>query len=133
MASSILVVRGFADNNPRGARRLTRLAASQACIRSIQWIGTMMQPCASPAWLRGGGPILDRGTMAMSGFGSPPPRLVICGLSRAMRTGHRNSAYLFHRRPLRRRMQPQALRHDAGFRQAPQHDEDLACEGDNHR
>jgi hypothetical protein len=40
----------------------------------------MMQSCASGAKLRGGGPILNRGSKAMSNIGLPPPRLVICGL-----------------------------------------------------
>jgi hypothetical protein len=40
----------------------------------------MMQSCASAAKLRGGGPILNRGSKAMSNIGLPSPRLVICGL-----------------------------------------------------
>ena len=39
----------------------------------------MMQSCASAAKLRGGGPILNRGSKAMSNIGLPSPRLVICG------------------------------------------------------
>jgi hypothetical protein len=39
----------------------------------------MMQPCASAAKLRGGGPILHRGSAAMLALGSPPPRTVIGG------------------------------------------------------
>jgi hypothetical protein len=39
----------------------------------------MMQLCASAAKLRSGGPILNRGSKAMFGVGSPPPRIVICG------------------------------------------------------
>src|SRR3712207_2110710 len=38
---------------------------------------TMMQPCASAAKLRGGGPIPHRGSAAMLALGSPPPRAVI--------------------------------------------------------
>ena len=37
----------------------------------------MMQPCASAAKLRGGGPILPLGMTAMSHLGTPPPRTVI--------------------------------------------------------
>ena len=37
----------------------------------------MMQPCASAAKLRGGGPILQSGLEAMSDTGSPPPRIVL--------------------------------------------------------
>jgi hypothetical protein len=38
---------------------------------------TMMQPCASAAKLRDGGPILPLGMTAMSHLGTPPPRTVI--------------------------------------------------------
>ena len=38
---------------------------------------TMMQPCASAAKLRSGGPILPLGMTAMSHLGTPPPRTVI--------------------------------------------------------
>ena len=38
-----------------------------------------MQPCASAAGLRGGGPILQRGLEAIGTLGSPPPRIVISG------------------------------------------------------
>jgi hypothetical protein len=38
----------------------------------------MMQSYASAAKLQGGGPILNRGTQAMSNIGLPPPRIVIC-------------------------------------------------------
>jgi hypothetical protein len=41
------------------------------------WVRTMMQPCASAARLRGGGPILDRGPGTIGPVGSPPPRIVI--------------------------------------------------------
>src|SRR5918998_5460599 len=37
----------------------------------------MMQPCASAAKLRGGGPSLTRGVEAIVLFGRPPPRTVI--------------------------------------------------------
>src|SRR5215213_7790321 len=43
---------------------------------------TMMQPCASAAKLRGGGPIPHRGSAAMLALGSPPPRTVIGDLPR---------------------------------------------------
>jgi hypothetical protein len=36
----------------------------------------MMQPCASAAKLRGGGPNLDVGMEAIGRCGSPPPRIV---------------------------------------------------------
>jgi len=37
-----------------------------------------MQSCASAAKLQGGGPILNRGSKAMSNSGVPPPRIFIC-------------------------------------------------------
>src|SRR5438128_604152 len=42
----------------------------------------MMQPCASAAGLRGGGPTLNHGAKAMFRDGLPPPRIVIGGPSR---------------------------------------------------
>ena len=42
-----------------------------------------MQPCASAAGLRGGGPTLNRGSGAMFGDGLPPPRIVIGGPPRS--------------------------------------------------
>ena len=48
---------------------------------------TMMQPCASAAKLRDGGPILPLGMTAMSHLGTPPPRTVIGTLSRLKRAG----------------------------------------------
>ena len=54
--------------------------APQTCIRwGPAGPSTMMQSYASAAKLRGGGPILSRGTEAMSNVGLPPPRIVICG------------------------------------------------------
>ena len=47
---------------------------------------TMMQPCASAAKLRSGGPILPLGMKAMSHLGTPPPRTVI-GDPSSVRTG----------------------------------------------
>lgn len=38
----------------------------------------MIQSCASETKLRGGGPILNRGSKTMSTIGLPTPRLVIC-------------------------------------------------------
>ena len=53
----------------------------------------MMQPCASAAKLRGGGPILHDGMEAMGSFGSPPPRIVIGSSSREP-DERRNSLFL---------------------------------------
>jgi hypothetical protein len=43
----------------------------------------MMQSSASAAKLRGGGPILNRGSKAMCNIGLPPPRYVNCSPSSA--------------------------------------------------
>ena len=51
--------------------------APQPCIRRVAVTRTMMQPCASAAKLRGGGPTLPLGMTAMSHLGTPPPRTVI--------------------------------------------------------
>ena len=48
---------------------------------------TMMQPCASAAKLRSGGPILPLGMTAMSHLGTPPPRTVIGDQSQAYGLG----------------------------------------------
>src|ERR671917_1202870 len=65
-------------SSPSGAdRRATSLYAVDPL-----GIGTMMQPCASAAKPRGGGPILHRGSAAMLALGSPPPRTVIGDLPR---------------------------------------------------
>src|SRR3712207_7995575 len=86
---------------------------------------TMMQPCASAAKLRGGGPILHRGSTAMLALGSPPPRTVI-GLAPRGRDGAPN--------PLARelvqpspsgRAQDEALRHLTGGHQLPEPDKKL--------
>src|SRR6266487_4413798 len=45
--------------------------------RSVRTV-TMMQSYASAAKLRGGGPILNRGSKTMSNIGLSPPRIVIC-------------------------------------------------------
>ena len=41
----------------------------------------MMQSCASAAKLRGGGPILNRGSKTIVHIGLPPPRSVNCSLA----------------------------------------------------
>jgi hypothetical protein len=57
----------------------------------------MMQSCASAAKLRGGGPILNRGSKAMSNIGLPSPRLVICGSGLDRRANRRTSVVLAYR------------------------------------
>src|SRR3954453_24115495 len=68
----------------------------------------MMQPCASAAGLRGGGPTLNHGARAMFRAGLPPPRIVIGGPSRL-----RGPAPKPSRGPLR------ASAHAAGRRATP--------------
>ena len=52
--------------------------ALHPCIRLAPCRGqTMKQSIASAARLRGGGPILTKGSMTMLRLGSPPPRIVI--------------------------------------------------------
>jgi hypothetical protein len=75
--------------------------------RSVR-IGTMMQSCASAAKLRGGGPILNRGSKTMCKVGLPPPRSVICS---SPPIGERTAEPLVSC--------PQASRHVAGRRSRP--------------
>src|SRR5215213_10666627 len=85
----------------------------------------MMQPCASAAKLRGGGPIPHRGSAAMLALGSPPPRTVI-GRPPRGRDGAPNLLTLESvRSSPSRRAQGEALRHLARGRQLPQPDEQL--------
>ena len=60
--------------------------APQPCIRWVQ-DPTMMQPCASAAKLRSGGPILPVGVKAKGLVGAPPPRTVIGAPSQACGQG----------------------------------------------
>src|SRR4051794_28993237 len=82
----------------------------------------MMQPCASAARLRGGRPILHRGSAAMLALGSPPPRTVI-GRPPRWRGGAPNPlAREAVRSSPSRRPQGETLRHLARGRQLPQRD-----------
>jgi len=82
----------------------------------------MMQSCASAAELRGGGSILDRGAKAMSVVGTPLPRFFIHG-----------SPSQQPQKLLRGRAQHDPLRDLAGGRQAPQRNQQLAGESQDHR
>src|SRR5262249_61054683 len=66
---------------PRGACHQARASRRKLVfVRSVR-IATMMQSCASAAKLRGGGPILRRGSKTKSQVGLPPPRSVSCSLA----------------------------------------------------
>jgi len=53
--------------------------APQTCMRQVEsGPEPTMQSCASAAKLHGGGPILNRGSKAMSNSGVPPPRIFNC-------------------------------------------------------
>src|SRR6266567_4711796 len=82
----------------------------------------MMRMTAS--WCRSArsDPMLDRGTKAMSVIGAAPPRFVIFG-----------SLSCRPKKPSRRRAQDDALGHLAGSCQAPQCNQQLAGEGEDHR
>ena len=114
-------------DGPRGARHRARPSRHKLVFGGSGRTRTMMQPCASAAKLRGGGPILHRGSRAMLPLGSPPPRIVIGGPPWTVRRaaeaslvpgppGHRS----------RRRAQDDAFRRLAGRHQPPQRDEQLA-------
>src|SRR3954447_12474568 len=90
----------------------------------------MMQTCASVAELRGGGPILNRGWIAMFRVGLPPPRIVIGGL-RSSVVGRR-SLMASLGSGSRRRAQDNPLRHVAGGCQAPQANEQLPGQSHDH-
>ena len=85
----------------------------------------MMQPCASAAKLRGGGPILFLGTKAMAQAGTPPPRTVIGDPSQADGLGPKLSGVFSDLRSLRR-AQNNAIRHHALSHEPPQGNQKLA-------
>src|SRR5262245_18175927 len=66
---------------PRGARHQARASRRKLVFGRSVRIATMMQSCASAAKLRGGGPILGRGSKTKSQVGLPPPRSVSCSLA----------------------------------------------------
>jgi hypothetical protein len=83
----------------RGARVWhTIVIVPQPCIRRVQRTQTMMQPCASAAKLRGGGPILRNGIESHCTYGTPPPRTVIRPSS-SVRTGLKPSGVAFSHPP----------------------------------
>ena len=66
---------------PRGAHHQARTSRHKLVFGRSVRIATMMQSCASAAKLRGGGPILRRGSKTKSQVGLPPPRSVSCSLA----------------------------------------------------
>src|SRR3712207_6979257 len=110
----------------RGARQLRCVSSRRELVFGRpRGTRTMMQPCASAAKLRGGGPILHRGSAAMPALGSPPPRTVIGGLPRERGGAPKLVARECVRSSRSRRAQDEALRHLARGRQLPQPDEQL--------
>ena len=71
----------WVDDDPRGSSQ-SGADHRAATLYSVDPCGTwtMMQACASAAKLLGGGPILNRGSAAMFGVGTPPPRTVLGSL-----------------------------------------------------
>jgi hypothetical protein len=92
----------------------------------------MMQSCASGAKLRGGGPILNRGSKAVSNVGLPPPRLVICGLISTGEQTAEPQSCVPTGKSSRRRPKEQTCRRLAGCRQPPKCNEELAGERHDH-
>src|SRR3954465_6210440 len=94
---------------------------------------TMMQPCASAAGLRGGGPPLNPGAGALVGDGLPPPRIVIGSPPRTRGPAPK----LFARLLLPGggspgRAKDDALGRLAGGHQPPQRDEQLPRQRHDH-
>src|SRR3954471_20403688 len=61
-------------DGPRGARHQARTSRHELVSGGSGRTPTTMQSSASAAKLRGGGPVLNRGTKAMRNTGLPPPR-----------------------------------------------------------
>src|SRR5512143_3070942 len=64
---------GRSKGSPRSGRERRAAALYPVGLARTR---TMMQPCASAAKLRGGGPILTSGIEAVQLRGTPPPRIV---------------------------------------------------------
>src|SRR3954469_9719593 len=86
----------------------------------------MMHACASAAKLRGGGPILTRGSKAIAGVGIPPPRTVRGSLPRWRERAAKRELLVDARRSSGHRAQGDPLRGLAGGHQTPQRDQGLA-------
>src|SRR5919202_4008826 len=76
-ALSRRIGRSVAAEGLRGARLARDGSRHELVFGRPRRAGTMMQPCASAAKLRGGGPSLTRGVEAVVLVGRPPPRTVI--------------------------------------------------------
>src|SRR5205085_9195535 len=84
----------------------------------------MMHACASAAKLRGGGPILTRGSKAIAWVGIPPPRTVLGSLPRWERAPKRK-LLVDARRSSGHRAQGDLRRGLSGGHQTPQRDDVL--------
>src|SRR4051794_40936852 len=91
-----------------------------------------MHACASAAKLRGGGPILTRGSKAIAWVGIPPPRTVLGSLPRWRERAAKRNLLVDARRSSGHRAQGDPLRGLAGGHQTPQRDQQLSREGDDH-
>src|SRR6476660_2854488 len=85
----------------------------------------MMQPCASAAKLRSGGPILPLGMTAMSHLGTPPPRTIIGDPSSGPTAPKLSGAFSVLLSLCR-------SQNDALPREPPESDKKLARQGHNH-
>src|SRR6266852_3050995 len=124
------------DDDQRGARFRARINRATTLYSVGPRTRTMMQPCASAAKLRGGGPILPLGMTAMSHLGTPSPRDPATSNRHRRpvtsgRTGPKLSGVFSDLRSLRR-AQYDAVRHHALPHQPPQGDQKLARQGHDH-
>ena len=92
----------------------------------------MMQSCASAAKLRGGGPILNRGSMTMCEVGFPPPRIVICSSASIRSRAAECSVGILCKSLSGRRTKAQSSWRLAGGDEAPERNEQLARQRHNH-
>src|SRR5262249_61348149 len=83
--------------------------------------------------LQGGGLILYHGIEAMRTSGTPPPRTVIGDPSQVVQTGPKPLGFLDSPSPASMcRTEDDALRYDAFANEAPEGDDQLALQGDDH-
>ena len=134
-AGSLRIVQSNSKNEPRGARHARESIAPQPCIRlDPRGVRTMKQSFASAARLRGGGPILTNGiedhVPARVTATSDRHRPAGAKARRAPKLVCLRSSLTWPVRPL---PQHDAVRDFAGGDHAPERDEQLAGERDDHR
>ena len=123
-----------AEYEPRGARHRARRSRRNLVFGWIRvGIRTMKQPFASAARLRGGGPILTTGIGPCSGSGHRHLGSSSAAASSESPAGARNCVLSSLLGRSGCRPQHDALRDLAGGDHAPECDEQLAGEGDDHR